>query len=494
MLKRPRWDRDADGWMLLPAAWGTAGIGALSAQAPALGMGVGGVGLLTLMPWDLLFLLMSAAAIFSKFRLDVAGMSIQLAHIALIPLAIRVFLLDRERPRRWRLPELALIAFVSLQVVTSYLNAENRTQSLLAAGLLLFGVLGYLCAFGSVVTRRRLIFAGRAVLIAAMASAVVAEAAIAAHYLLGTGFGVVAGEKFAGIPVPFGLTKEHNILGSMSASAAIGFLILSREANPLFSRRFCNIGFWVCLAAMVASLTRSAWIGFGLVLLVTLVWRRRRQSHGGRVAQSSLAFLAVVVVATGIFALQASDSPVGTAVVERGTELLNFESGSGEARLEEWTLAGRDIRGSLLIGLGTNSYGQRHIAPRKSVDVPLEERGAYLGNLYLRTLYDSGVLGLLLLLIALGTILWPGRLLRTSSGDLAPVAWAFVFMYVTLALAYVGTDASFQVWPWIVLALARAAVSFALTQHRTLLRPAGEGNGQSAPPVARAGRERVPLF
>jgi O-antigen ligase len=357
-------------------------------------------------------------------------------------------------------------------LVSSAIYAEVPIRSFIVTGLLALGAITYFATFVGVFNRQRLIWAGRVLLVAAMLNALVAALAALAHYTLGTRWGV----STSGVGAPAtGLAHEYNILGGMAASAAIAFLVLMRERNPLFSRRFCVLSFWICFAALVASLTRGAWIAFIVALLAMLMIRRKVRPRRNRVAQIAITAMGLAVGLGAIYVVAAAPSDPSTpnAIVARGSRLLEFGEGSGANRVSEWQIALREVQRSPLLGLGTNSYGQRHEAPKKR---PENAKGAFIGNLYIRTLYDSGIVGLSFLLVFLLSVEWPKRFLQRSAGDLAIVARTFIFMYFTLGAAYVVTDASFQVWPWIVLGLARASRSHAFRQYLSLrMTPVGNG-------------------
>jgi hypothetical protein len=68
---------------------------------------------------------------------------------------------------------------------------------------------------------------------------------------------------------------------------------------------------------------------------------------------------------------------------------------------------------------------------------------------------------------------WPNRIVRTSTTPLAPLARAFTFAFIVLIIAYAGTDDTLYMWPWILLALARAARLLAEREYRLMLRPVG---------------------
>jgi hypothetical protein len=454
--------------LLLPGTVGVAGAGVLAAAAPELGAGVAGLTLLSCLGWQELFFLLALASTANRFRLHVGGLTVQPAHLILIPFALRVVLLTRSDARlRWRWQEWTIIAFLILQFATSYFNAASKVSSFLAAGLLTLGAVSYFSSFSSLCTRERLIFAARALLIASMIGSGIAVVAIGFHDTLHTSFLMSRGYKI-GTPAN-GLAYEHDILGSFSAAAALVFLVLSRERNPIFSRQVCLIGFWLSFIPMLGALSRGAWLSFIAAFLFMWVVRRRFVRRPKRMGTVILIVFGAAAIGVAGFALTATNSDLATnAIAQQGSNLVNTQSSTAVARLSEWKIALDQFKRSPIFGLGTNSYGQRNIPPRVSshnaAESPTGSKQAYLGNLYVRTLYDSGLTGLVLLAVFLMGVLWPSRVLRTSRGDLAPVAWAFVSGYLVLAIAFNFTDASFQVWPWLVLAVARVATVQATKQ------------------------------
>jgi hypothetical protein len=456
--------RDGALW-LGGAGAGLAGIA--SAAAPLVGLGLLGALLLGVLPWGALFAITVITAQANRIRFPLGALRIQLVHPILLLLALRVFLLTRREVRpKWHAAEFAVAAFAVLQFVTSVLNAANRKQSVQTAGLLALGCLAYLITYTGTCTRKRLIYATRAVLYAVMAGAAVALMAVVLHFVAGSNLGVQRiGGKFA----VRALDYEHDILGSFSASGAIALFVLRRERNPVISHLAARFGFWLCFVAMILAEARAAWLAFVVVLVLVLLVRRTRRRRRRDVGQLGvgLLFLAVGVVgaiwAASYLSSLTANNVLAQNVTEKAAQIINFSSGTGAARLSEDTVALHDFKRSPIIGLGTNSYGQRHAAGGSTIRNPIT---GYLGNLYVRTLYDSGVVGFVLLLMAFLGGAWPTRVVRRGGTDLAPVAAALSFGFIVMAVAFAATDASLQPWPWIVLGLARAARSMAQDQER----------------------------
>jgi O-antigen ligase len=480
------------GGILVPLAAGGAGAGGLlAAQTPEVALGMGAGVVLTFLPWALLAAMVLLAATQQLVALTLGGVTVRFEQLLLLPFFIRSLLLARTGTgNRLRFPEWMLVAFVGFQIFSTYRNGFLDLRNFLPIGLVLLGALGYLTIHFSVFTRRRLLLAAKVLLAAQMVNAAVGVAAFMSQLLLGTSWGVTRGAD--PIPAGYGLNYESNIFGSTAAASALIFLSLWRERNPLFSKRVSLAGFVLCFLGMIASLTRGAWIGFVVALVIFFLSPRRGVRRGGGMERLALLIMMIplIVLAAGYVAARGgptetdSADVAGTltgAVSEKANEAFNFESGTGRGRLIEWQTALADIKTSPIIGLGTNSYGVYHPSTGG------QGRPSYIGNLWVRITYESGLIGLTIFVLFVVTVLWPNRALLFSRGDLAPIARAFTYGWLVLPVAYVGTDSMLLMWPWLLLGLTRAARTLAEQQHRSLratARGAGNGRGNGFGPAS----------
>lgn len=455
----------------------------------AVGLAAFGYILLQFLPWAVIFTLFAATGIASRLGALVGGVAVRAADIFIVPLFLRVFLLSSRKTRpAWRWPEWSLIAFVFVQFATSLLNAADKAQSIGSAGLLAIGMLSYLSTYTAVSTRERLIFAARVVLVILAGAGAVAIVAELLHLLVGSMW--LMGNLPGTGPVVRGLSFEPDILGSTEGGGAMAFLILIREDNPIFTRGRAWLGFWLCLGAMLASLSRGALVGFLAAWVVALVLRRRPDRGPAiRLWRIMPTLSLVMVAALGVLVLSAlptvnlAKTPIGfvqSEVSKKASDIFSSR-GTASARLQEDLLALKQSENTLLLGKGTNSFGQRNLSYVTDPPQP-----AYIGNLYIRTLYDSGVVGLVLLLLFMLSVAWPSRFLQFTESEFAPVARAFIFAYAAMAVAYASTDASFEVWPWIIAGLAVAARRLARLDDRALR----AGGAVPEPAAAAAGGVR----
>jgi hypothetical protein len=103
-------------------------------------------------------------------------------------------------------------------------------------------------------------------------------------------------------------------------------------------------------------------------------------------------------------------------------------------RLDRIPTALRDLPGDPVIGLGANSFGQRHLDPSQ-INAP-----DHIAILAVAALYESGVVGSSGLAIGFALILL--ALWRTSRRPIVgPLAAAYIGCLVSLLVAYQATNA-----------------------------------------------------
>jgi len=235
-------------------------------------------------------------------------------------------------------------------------------------------------------------------------------------------------ETLTGAPAAYGLSFEANILASTLAIWL--FLILTGSR----SNRFRAVALALLGTALVLSLTRAAIIGLVLGLIVWAVLE-------GRVARRhvlrSIAAAAAVIAALSVFAPSVT-SPFTTKLAKAAS----FNSGTGQLRVESWTSALGDIHGSsdALVGLGLNTFGQRHLDPT----APELDRNYYLGNMPLEIFYDTGLVGVLLLLAALASM---RPLRRARPGRAAGLIAIFLVCSIATSTFWFGST-------WLLIAMA----------------------------------------
>lgn len=455
-----------DGGFILPGLAAGVGGGLLAGASPLMGAALAGSVILVLLPWNALFALLSFFSITQSAKtggggislngIVVGGLNFRPAMAIVIPFMIRGYLMTNPAIRnRWKAPEYLLMGYLIAVTWSTFASSPQLTKSLPTLGLIAFGVVAYFAVYVSMSSAERLRTAVNIFLVVVLINALYGIFATFAHLALHTHFGVSVKSNYG--PGVFGLSYEHDIFASTCGAGAVMFFALWREPNRIMSSRLAVFGFFVCTVAMLLGLARAAWIGYAVAMLLLIFLTRRSvraRARFGRIGIVLLGSVLVIVATSFLLISTPSGSLTQNTSVLGGIKaklevLFNPNSQTGRARVSELHTALADLPQSPLIGLGANTYGMRH---------PLQPgSNNFIGDMWVRALYEGGIVGLALLLIAVLLILWPNRTLTTTRGSLAPMARALTFGWIVLIIAYAGTDDTLYMWPWIMLGLARAA-------------------------------------
>ena len=327
-----------------------------------------------------LFVVLIVMTFITRFRVVVGGFHFLPEHLVLVAALVSLAMSTRfsRALSVLRLPPVLLLGlFIAWAGIVSFLRAPDRVSSLAIVGWLALDWLILVFALSQVNGSETIERVGSAAAVGA------AIAAIGLWLLSSAGliaFGVQH-DPLTGASAAYGLSFEANILASTLAIWL--FLILTGSA----SARFRVIALCLLGTALLLSLTRAAIIGLVLGLVVWALFE-------GDVARRQ-ALRAMVVAAAAIAILSVVAPTVARPFTTKLGAAAAFGSGTGELRLESWTQALGDIHGpaDLVMGLGLNTFGQRHLDPT----APELDRNYYLGNLPLEILYDTGLVGVLLL-------------------------------------------------------------------------------------------------
>jgi O-antigen ligase len=292
----------------------------------------------------------------------------------------------------------------------------------------------------------------------ACGEAVVSLAALASHGLLGTSWGVFVEKQLLFIH-PMGTLLEPNILGTVSAAAALAFFL--RLLSPLLTpaeRGRAALAALLLLAALGTSLTRTAWLALPVGLLATLaVWgpsgSRPEGSHRTALRLALASGVLVSALAGTAVALRLPERlEARTGVVSRLAMLLDpARDPNVQVRLRTYDTALSLWREAPLAGVG-------HGAMERTAGT--EDRTlAWAGNLEVHLLADTGVLGLALVLGFVAVVLT--RILlaaRRSAGEVRRRHAERFGALVVLLLCAQATETSWLGTFWVLFGLALASL------------------------------------
>lgn len=344
------------------------------------------LGLLTLLPTNALVGLLVLSTFVTRYGIDIGGLTLRPEHVAggLLAVALLRRGVPGDADRRHRVLRNTLVVYVLYSTVITVLFAPSPASS--ATVLLWFAAD---CLILSALLRvpgatRTLVRQGT---VLAVLQAVLGLLLWVVANLGGPAWNVQADVAYGGLAA-YGLSYEANIFAGITCVWAVIALASPRAWVAPWVRAALLV-----LAPLVAlaSHTRTAVLALVAGLLVLLLSRTSGESR--RKAVGALVGMAVVVP----LALLAG-VPGTTEIADKFARLVDPTSPNAQLRLDATAVALDDLgMPSVLAGLGTNSYGQRHI--RQSFDGQLVPD--YLGNLPLQVLYDTGLVGALVLITGL---------------------------------------------------------------------------------------------
>lgn len=390
------------------------------------------VGAVTLPPLACIQIVI-VASFLSRLALPVAGIDLRPEHAAtglLLLTLVRRGCLAAFARAATRGPGLFLGLFVIWSTISSLAFSESFRASLGILGWLFSDWLLLSALIAAAPTRRQLLDPlATCALLASAASVVLWGLALATGSTLGV-------QRSLDNPAPasFVLSYEANILAGYLALLALVLLAADRSS----ATRFHRVAGVAALIAIPTTQTRAAVAAVGVGFLVLVVI----SDLGSGLRRRTAALAGLTAVAFVITSLVGSNST--GPLFDKFGQIANLESGNGAYRVGLAQLAIRDLtdQRGWLFGLGTNSFSQRHDDPSR----PGRREPAYLSNLPLQVLYDTGVIGVGLI----GALL-----IAALSGRLRPLTIACFGAYLAVASA---TSPFWFASTWLLLYLNRAPV------------------------------------
>lgn len=383
-----------------------------------------------LMPFEIVCPLLVLVTVFTHFSMNTGGLHLR-PDMALVPAAYLSCLNSGYGPAfaRWTHHPVikGLAAFVALNFAVSLIASPQVRKSETIALWYLIDLVIVLLALAYYTGRRdsleRHLYRGAWI---AVGYGLIAWAVNAAgHHIPGT-------SHTEGLRT-YGIAYEPNIL---AGTAAIWIVVLLTRGGRL--RRSEKLFCLLASAAIVLTATRTAFLAIAAGVVISWL----AVGIGGRVMVR--AFWSIAAFALGAAFLDFTLPTVVAPLVHKLTH-LNFNNQTASYRFDSWHVAFGDLHSwHWLFGLGTNSFGMRHIDPTSIYQ--LVPSPGYLGNLPLDILYDTGLVGLGIL----GVVAW--RLVKLYPGSGRRVRrFAIAATFLVIAT---GTSPFFFSYFWLFIALA----------------------------------------
>ena len=463
-----QWVRQRASWVVLaamiPLSLLAAGLTLTGSPLLALAA-LGGLAVLLAVWWGWPragLLLLIAAGMFSRYDVEVLDRTVKAEHAAvLLVLAIlagQILLGKRGVIVTWA--GAFALAWVLWNVAASALSpiAFGTAINHLFKLALMAGA--YLCVVNLIRTEETLHWAFRAWLIVGTLEAAWGILVWAVYVATRVNLGIQMTANLP-VPVPYGTLQEGNIYGShsMSLFAAYATLVLTRPGGRLWGPRLrgTDVGLAVTGLAVLLGMSRGAWLGLVVALVLALLVTRRL-AH--RLPQRIV--LASVILLLGLSAgwLFLEFAPKSIPIINRLASFTRLE--------QEVTVVGRMAKYQAALA----SWLERPVLGwgTGSMAVLYAERGrrwAWISNLPLHLLLDTGLIGLALFGGFVAALLWrAGRAARVAGPTFRRrIILGLSVGFVGLLVAYQSTEATWLVLPWIHAGLLAAATRLTLNQE-----------------------------
>ncbi len=400
-------------------------------------------------PYGALFILMAAAAV-PRYLLAISSWNAKPEH--LVSAACGLILLLRicngaQNLKKLGRADFLLLLGLALGFLSSYVASPDRAATLRWSLLLTLATSPFFLVRQMVGSRKELDTAMKILLFVGAAEAAFGIFCFLSYLLFGTELGVTFFFYLDFIPGVHGSQWEPNIFGSYCACFAVMFLFYYLRGNR--KGGWYLSGFLITTIAMLLSLARQGLICLVVVGALVFLYNQRRAKIQWK-KLVPVAAGALITVFIGVSLMRDLPERIATLAVSDAAEDPTILH-----RLKYLALAVEDIREHPVIGLGSSSFQLLYEDQDNLGAAP-----AWLGNLFIRVMHDTGIVGIIVFgwfLIELGRGAW--KALASSAPEASKTAvGALSAGALVMLIAYQLTDASTLAFTWIHLGVLAAAI------------------------------------
>jgi O-antigen ligase len=396
---------------------------------------------------DVGILVLCVAAAMPRFYAMLGGLKARPEHvvIGLLCLAAPVWWKKSAEPVRWIAPDFWLLGYIFFNFLSSYVMSVSPPQTLKWAAQQFLVMLAYFLLRITIVEPKTL---RRVMHILIMLGAVEGAYAVLSFFsnlLFDTTFGI-GPNQYGSYPGTYGAMYEANILGAFCGACLIMTLVVYFQER----KRIFLVAAGLAFAGWVIALSRAA-IG-GVVIAAMLLAFVERKTHliDRRGVKAVAATLLVVSLALA--------PAVVPMYVERFSTVSDLAEDDNTAwRLTTFAVAVDDIARHPILGNGTSSFQLLITGEEMGFGQDTEETGAWISNIELRVVHDTGAVGFAAFLAFL-IALWIccRKVLRKNR---SPELLALLFSGVVYCFTFQATEATLLAFSWVHLGLIACAVA-----------------------------------
>jgi len=400
-------------------------------------------------PYGSLFVLIGMS-VMPRFFVQIFGWKARPEHfaVAIISVVVGVWLLRHKREVRLEKLDYWVLAYVAINYASSAFGSSSPSATLRWALMNNLAVLPYFLIRLLIRDLAVLEKTFRILLGVGVAESVYGILCYASNHMFATTTGMEIGQYLVNVAAPYGSLYEPNLFGAYSACCAVLFLALYLSENEH------RLGYLICLVvvslATVLSFSRGALLA--LVIAAAFVfWQMRRRWNARRSKIGTLlpALALILIIAAGA---------MSGGLQERMRNL--FEQGLAEettaTRLLSIWESLQDVPDHLLLGSGTASL---QLSFDWSKYVPeWTDNATWVGNVGVRILHDTGLLGLTAFLGFLVSLWWKIHQVLRGRNSQIPMLVGLSAGALLYGLSFQLTDGTILAFSWVHLGLLASAV------------------------------------
>lgn len=398
-------------------------------------------------PYGSLFVLI-VMSVMPRYFVQIFGWKARPEHfaVAIISIIGGVWLFRHKEEMKLEKLDYWVLAYVAINYASSALGSSSPSATLRWALMNNLAVLPYflirLLVRDLVVLEKTF----RILLGVGVAESVYGILCYVSNHMFATTAGMEIGQYLVNVAAPYGSLYEPNLFGAYSACCAVLFLA------QYLSEREHRLGYLISLVvvslATVLSFSRAALLA--LVIAATFVfWRMRRRWNPGRTKTDALLPGLALVLIISIGAMSGELQERMKNILEQGLA----EETTATRILSIWESL-QDVPDHLLLGSGTASL---QLSFDWSKYVPSWTESTWVGNVGVRILHDTGLLGLTAFLGFVVSLCWKIHHIlrkRISQGPMLVGLSAGALLY---GISFQLTDGTILAFSWVHLGLLASA-------------------------------------
>ena len=398
-------------------------------------------------------------AVLSRFYLEVGGLKARPEHIliGLLCVAGLVYWRRRTAPVQWITADYFLLAYVGMNFLSSLVMSIAPGQTLKWAVQQALVIMAYFLLRLLADEPKTLSRAVRVLIAVGALEGAYAVICFYSNILFHTVFGVEV-DQYGTFPGTYGTLYEANILGAFSAACLLLALVMyfhERRRSYLYAAA-------LTFAGMVIALSRAAIIAAAFALVVLLFIGIRR----GFVDRRGIKTVGTALLITGLLLASAI---IPLYVQRFSTVEVSDISADPDTALRVVTIgmAVDDIIQHPVLGNGTSSF--QLLVSNRELGLGDTDIGAWIGNVEMRVLHDTGIVGLAILLYFLVYLAVPAwKLLRRQ---FQPELLGLMLAALVYSLTFQATEGTLLAFAWVHLGLIGCAISIYYPRGKGLREP-----------------------